>query len=401
MHYAPRRLEKSSPRLVSLFSGCGGFDLGFEKAGFKVLAAFDNDPLAVTTYNLNLREKANLLDLSTLNRIRVDTRPDVVIAGSPCQGFSTLGKRRIDDPRNGLLIHGVRLAISLKPSVIVLENVQGALSGKHRSYWEFAEQSLIKAGYDVCTIKVQATDFGLPQSRRRALLIGSKSSFDSYTAPHYSFTELETCLQNLEGVANHSPKLLNPSSVDYQIAIRIGQNQKLCNVRRSERAIPTWEIPEVFGETTRDERELLHLFQKLRRQIRSRTIGDADPLKIADIALHCRKDPRKLIQKLVHKAYLRKVNSRYDLTNTFNGKYRRLSHNLPSPTVDTRFGQPRYFLHPYEHRGLSVREAARIQGFPDTFKYLGALSGQYRLIGNSVPPIIGEWLARTIREKLL
>ena len=89
-----------------------------------------------------------------------------------------------------------------------------------------------------------------------------------------------------------------------------------------------------------------------------------------------------------------------DLSHTFNGKYRRLSWDHPAPTVDTRFGDPKYYLHPEEQRGLSVREAARIQGFPDDFVFAGSKAAQFRMVGNAVPPPLAKQLAEAIREYL-
>ena len=166
-------------------------------------------------------------------------------------------------------------------------------------------------------------------------------------------------------------------------------------------SVPTWDVPEVFGEVTQREKHILELIRKLRRQIRLRPTGDADPVSSDDIADAVNWNPIPAIGKLEAKGYLKVIDGRYDFTHAFNGKVRRLSFDQPSPAVDTRFGEPRYFLHPAEARGLSVREAARIQGFPDSFVFNGTRSQQYRLVGNAVPPPIGLWLAREIMEKLL
>ena len=96
---------------------------------------------------------------------------------------------------------------------------------------------------------------------------------------------------------------------------------------------------------------------------------------------------------LLRKGYIRRTGDAYDLAGTFNGKFRRLSWNEPSCTVDTRFGAPRYFLHPDKERGFTVREAARIQGFDDQYVFIGEKNAQYRLIGNAVPPPLGNLAA--------
>ena len=119
------------PSFLSLFSGCGGLDLGFEQAGFKRLRAFDIDPAVIAVHNAALTTPGEICDLTLVTNRVVEQRPDVVIAGPPCQGFSTLGKRRVDDPRNSLIVTGARLAVAHQPRVVVLENVSGAMSGEH------------------------------------------------------------------------------------------------------------------------------------------------------------------------------------------------------------------------------------------------------------------------------
>ncbi len=388
---------------ASLFSGCGGFDLGFEQAGFRGLAAFDIDRTAIDTHKANLQTPGNVYDLAATSSLKnmVDT-PSVVIAGPPCQGFSTLGLRRLDDPRNSLVVAGARLAIDLRPKVIVIENVSGVVSGELYSYWQQAESLLKDAGYSVATQKLTSADFGVPQIRRRVVMIAWKGKGKFEPVFHSAETgSLRTALDAIDGLKNHEPKMLMPGTAEYKIACRIGQHQKLCNVRSGERAIPTWEIPEVFGKTTSAEREVLGAIQRLRRQVRRRATGDADPVSVYDVNDRCGLDVKIQINSLCEKGYLRRIGRRYDLAHTFNGKFRRLAWQHPSPAVDTRFGEPRYFLHPEEDRGLSVREAARIQGFPDVFEFFGPRAAQFRMVGNAVPPPLARQIACAIREQLL
>jgi DNA (cytosine-5)-methyltransferase 1 len=212
---------------------------------------------------------------------------------------------------------------------------------------------------------------------------------------------LREALSGLNGAKNHDPVMLNDSTRLGMIARRILPGQKLCNVRGGEKSIHTWEIPEVFGNTTLLERTLLTEILRLRRRHRKRKNGDADPISPALLRLGGRLVTQRMISSLVSKGYLRRTGALLDLTHTFNGKYRRLDIEEPSFTVDTRFGDPRYFLHPQEHRGLTVREAARIQGFPDEFVFSGKARTDFRLIGNAVPPPMGYLLADLIKKHLL
>lgn len=374
--------------------------MGFHDAGFRDVGAFDNDLAAIEVYNENQRGRASLYDLSS-GTLSSSTNPDVVLAGPPCQGFSTLGKRKFADPRNVLFVAAAKIAVSLGPRVIAIENVTGVLSGSLASHFATARETLKDAGYETRVCNVSAKDFGLPQIRRRVILLAARESLDSVELPIASNPRsLGDVLSKCCGT-NHEPIQLKNNSDEMRIARSIGQNQKLCNVRGGERAVPTWEIPEVFGQVSKREVQLLELIRRLRRQIRRRPNGDADPVSVRDIRERVQWSPCAALAKLERKGYLRRIEGRYDFTHAFNGKYRRLSLAHDSPAVDTRFGQPRYFIHPEEHRGLSVREAARIQGFPDSFRFSGTLQEQYRLVGNAVPPPIGYWLAKQIKEKLL
>jgi DNA (cytosine-5)-methyltransferase 1 len=393
---------RRKPTFVSLFCGCGGLDIGFEQSGFRGLFAGDIDDMAVSVHNSNLNTLGHVVDLSTERSTMLrGLKPDVVVAGPPCQGFSTLGKRRIDDPRNSLIVAAARHAVFLKPKVVVLENVSGAISGKHGSYWEAASAVLSENGYVTQTCPVVCSDFGVPQIRRRVLLVAWKGKQKTFPAlQSVERLDLKAALRRPGGEANHEPVELKRQTPDYRIAQKIAPHQKLCNVRGGDRAVPTWTIPEVFGRTNEKERQVLCVIRKLRRQLRLRASGDADPLTLQDIAKQCGRDVSELVQRLLRQGYLRNIGERVDLAHTFNGKYRRLSWDHPAPAVDTRFGDPKYYLHPEEHRGLSVREAARIQGFPDDFVFEGTRAAQFRMVGNAVPPPLARQLAESIREFL-
>ena len=120
-----------NPSFLSLFSGVGGLDLGFIQAGFSPICAYDICPVAVQNYNLNVADHAHVLNLVD-NDVFSSENPDLVLAGSPCQGFSTIGKRDLNDPRNYLISRAAEIAVTLDPQVIILENVPGLLFGKHR-----------------------------------------------------------------------------------------------------------------------------------------------------------------------------------------------------------------------------------------------------------------------------
>ena len=319
----------------------------------------------VAAYNENVAPVASVCDLST-ETVRI--RPDVLLAGSPCQGFSTAGKRDLEDPRNDLLVRAGIIALDLKPRVFVMENVPAAISGKHGTRWEQVERMLKDGGYSVARILADGPSSGVPQLRKRLFLIAwigrnaIRCEPDTVPAP-----TLSAALENVEGLSGHDPIPLPTGSREQLIARRISPGKKLCNVRISPAAIPTWDIPEVFGPVTDSEREVLVALVRLRRRNRRRTFGDADPVLPSVVNDYLQRSCDSDIARLIAAQYLRHVENYVDLTYTFNGKFRRLPTDGISPTVDTHFGDPRLFIHPYFDRGLTPREAARIQGFPDDF----------------------------------
>lgn len=392
-------------KFVSLFCGCGGFDLGFIQAGFECYGAFDIDSVAVEVHQKNLKSPAKLCDLSN-GELSIDSikNIDVLLAGPPCQGFSTIGKRNLDDPRNHLLVKAGQIALTAKPLVFVIENVTGVVSGEHKKYWDSLGQMMRMGGYKTKDLCCNAEKIGLAQTRKRKVLVAWRINKDvNIELPEATeSTTLRSVLEGLnEDAPDHDMKELPFDSRAALIAKRIKPGQKLCNVRGGPAAVHTWDIPEVFGKTTKAERRVLEALLKLRRRLRVRDFGDADPVAARDIVSELGSPVKELLQSLRDKGYVRSVGNKYDLTNTFNGTFRRLQWDKPSPTVHTYFGNPRYFLHPEENRGLTIREAARIQGFPDSFVFLGDEHDQYRLVGNAVPPPMAYCLATIIKDIIL
>jgi DNA (cytosine-5)-methyltransferase 1 len=387
---------------ASLFSGCGGFDLGFLARGFHSLGGYDSDSEAVENFEANMGSRAKRVDLTggipdehSLFGI------DALIAGPPCQGFSTAGKRLVNDKRNHLLKLTGTLALRISPKVLIVENVTGSLAGEHSRYWRALNAMMRLGGYRTHTIRCQAADLGMAQLRRRIFFFAWRTNREiEFTMPTAPWGNLRSALVGVSEQTNHNPHRLLPQSREWLIARRIKPGQKLSNVRGGDNAVATWDIPEVYGAVTEHERTVLEMLRRLRRQERQRDHGDADPVSLIRLEAALGLPFQRLVNTLVAKGYLRRVDGGVDLVGTFNGKFRRLSWDKPSCTVDTRFGSPRYFLHPTYHRGFTVREAARIQGFADSYHFRGSEKGQYRLIGNAVPPPLAA-LAADITKRLL
>jgi len=397
--------RRAKPTFISLFCGCGGLDEGFMTAGFECLGAFDLNASAVETYNANFPNKATVADLSGWSMTPPSAgQPDLILAGPPCQGFSTVGKRNPSDVRNHLLLKPIELALATRARAVLIENVPGALTGAQASYWTTAITTLRKAGYTAETFVVNAGAAGLPQTRKRAILVGIRSGRLPGTRPSSNSGDraaINSVLPVPEGTANHRPSILKPESRAGKIAARIGPGQKLCNVRAGESAVHTWNIPEVFGETSVAEKELLEAILRMRRRKRQRSWGDADPVRYTEIKTLFGRSAELLVSSLIAKHYLRHVGAvAIDLTQTFNGKFRRLTMDDPTNCVLTKFCEASYFLHPLEQRAFTVREAARLQGFSDTFVFVGSERSQAAQVGNAVPPPLARHIAEWLLEVL-
>jgi DNA (cytosine-5)-methyltransferase 1 len=324
-----------------------------------------------------------------------------MLAGPPCQGFSTAGRRDPDDPRNLLLPLVSEFVIKLKPLVLVVENVAGALSGANARHWVRLEHRLRLAAYRTHTVEANALDVGMAQMRRRVFLFAWRTGREvAFHLDSINRARLDHVLFGVESARNHNPKPLQPGTRLHKISQRIGPGQKLSNVRGGPRSVHTWHIPEVFGATTAAECALLETLMCLRRSVRRRDFGDADPVSPTVLSREFGPRSKGLIDTLVKKGYLRRIGRYVDLVHTFNGKCRRFRWDDIACTVDTRFGDPHLFLHPNEHRPFTVREAARLQGFPDQFTFSGLEKDQFRLVGNAVPPAMGNAAAEIARRLL-
>lgn len=394
--------QNENIKYVSLYSGCGGLDLGFEEAGFKQVASFDHDASALATLEKNLGSRVLNKDLSEPEGelISIVAEADILIAGPPCQGFSTAGKNDPKDYRNNHLVNVAEIASLARPKVVVIENVKGLLNPANSYHFEKTIGTLESAGYSVDWAIHDIADYGIAQTRVRVVIVAVLSSKPlKLKLKCKKRLSLEGALKNIGGQNNTEKTALQKGCADFLISEKIGPGQKLSNVRSGPTSVHTWEIPSVFGLVSQNEVSFLETIVKLRRQSRRRDAGDADPVSLELLQEFFGNSTDSLAKSLLRKKYLRRVGAYLDITNTFNGKYRRPHWDGLSPTVDTRFGQHRYFLHPGEHRGFSVREAARIQSFPDSFDFTESESANYRMIGNAVPPKFANAIAICIREQ--
>ena len=384
---------------ASLYCGAGGLDLGFLAIGFRCLAAFDADQVAVATYNRNLGRHATKVDLRTRDSDVVNALNyvDVVLAGPPCQGFSTAGRNDPNDERNAHLQRVAQLAASSAAKVVVIENVKGLLGARYRTQLDSCIGILKESGFSVACRLFDLSEYGVAQTRRRVIILATRGtrpvSLDGIRKRSKRTLRDAICDLHRANDTNGSMRL---TIRDKKIASHIGPGQRLTNVRSGPRSVHTWSIPEVFGGVSERERSVLEAISRLRRRKRKRDFGDADPIRAEQVTQYIGRKSDSTLRALEKRGYVRRVEDQFDLTHTFNGKYKRLEWDKSAPTVDTRFVEPRYFLHPEDCRGFSVAEMAALQDFPKTYVFPDCLTTSARLIGNAVPPRFAQLLATHI-----
>ena len=386
-------------RFTSLYCGAGGLDLGFMAAGYECVAAFDADTVAVATYNRNLGHHATTVDLRTdgANVAKALACADVLLAGPPCQGFSTAGRNDPDDERNLHLQRVAQLAAGSAAKVVVIENVKGLLGARYRTQLECCLETLRDSGFEVTCKLFDLSEYGVAQTRRRVIILGTRG------IEPVNLEGTRKCgKRTLRDTIGHIGEQANGeggvrlTARDLKIASHIAPGQRLTNVRSGLRSVHTWTIPEVFGEVSEEDESVLAAISRLRRRQRVREVGDADPVRAEQVNQYLGKESECVLRSLVDRGYLRRIAGRFDLRHTFNGKYKRLEWDECAPTVDTRFVEPRYFLHPEECRGFSVAEIAALQDFPSTYVFPDCVTASSRLIGNAVPPRFAKALATRI-----
>ena len=398
-------------KIVSLYSGCGGMDLGFIQAGFEVIWAIDNDKSACDTYRFNLGEKIQNKNIHNINFNDIPDM-DILIAGPPCQGFSTVGKMHPDDKRNNLLELIPSIIEIKKPNIIFIENVRGLTAVKGGNTLNDFIANLIRLGYRVEYEIINSCDVGIPQNRQRIIIFANKiglvNFFDTFIK-NYKLDKktLHGVIGDIENIGTLSNHYYSKKFSEEYVSImkKISEGQKLCNTRLGKSSIHTWDIPEVYGETTDREKYILLLIAKNRRLKRFRkkeSWQDASPLSLNEIReIAGGKVSTEEIRKLVEKNYLvEKFEGLFDIKNTFNGKFRRPRYDKPSEAILTNYSSPRNYIHPKKNRPFTVRECARIQSFPDNFLFKGTINDQYRMIGNAVPPVLARFLALHLKEML-
>lgn len=390
--------------VLDIFSGAGGFSIGFEQAGFHSVAAVEFDKHAAHTYAQNhphahvFNEDICKLDIREVENIV--GRPDVVIGGFPCQGFSVAGKRDPLDPRNRLPLEAIRYVRHFQPKLFVMENVKGLLSMEKGETLKFFVEEFERAGYRVRYQLLKAVEYRVPQLRERLIIVGIRNDLSgTYEFPlavkpemtlYEAIHDIETP-GSYEETGQHNHEFY--TEVDKYLHESLGEGKFLCDVRHGEEHVHSWEIG-LKGECSQREELILNAISENRRR---KEFGpkDGNPLSEETICrLSGLEDIRDELTHLIEMEYLEECGDKYDIHDRkVSSGLRRFSRFKPLNTITTMSGVKSPYAHYSHARNFTVRELARVQTFPDDFVFHGPILAQYRQVGNAVPPAMAKAVA--------
>jgi len=378
------------PIAVDLFAGAGGMSLGFEQAGFDVLAAVEIDPIHCATHEYNFpfwrilcRSITEISGEEIRNLSAIGDREiDVVFGGPPCQGFSLMGKRSLDDPRNSLIFHFLRLILELKPKFFVMENVRGITLGKHRQFLreiinEFRNNNYeIEENYQV----LNAAYYGVPQTRERLFLLGCRKEFQLPQYPHYVTKPAYTKIKN-----SNLSKLPNTPTVWDAL-------QDLPNIDNYSELKSKDSVMAEYGKPSEYARQL-RCFSSLK--------NDYSYLRKSNFKLLTSSLKTQHTPKTIKRFFETSPGKTEPISRFYKLSPDGLCNTLRAGTASDRggFTSPRP-IHPFFPRCITVREAARLHSYPDWFRFHRTKWHGFRQIGNSVPPLLAKAIAAEIIKTL-
>jgi DNA (cytosine-5)-methyltransferase 1 len=343
--------NKTSLSFIDLFSGCGGMSHGLEMAGHRCLLGVDFNKEAIQTFAANHHEAAVYLgDIKQLKEKKLiellkGQKVDMVVGGPPCQGFSTVGRGEVEDDRNQLFKQFVRIVKVTQPKVIIFENVTGLVAKKNQAILKQIFKYFESLGYNMDARVLSAEEFGVPEKRRRTIIMGVKDG------------------ECLFPVATHGTRA-SKKTLTVKEALR--------NLKSKDGRIYNHDIllAEVKKKEDRERLKLIPPGRGIRYQ--------EDEKEFLPKKLWFGVDWKKLRENRFRQTRLQ-----------------RLPLNEPSPTILT--ARTSYY-HPVEPRYLTPREAAACQSFPNDFIFHGSQTAVFRQIGNAVPPLLARALGETIKE---
>ncbi|WP_323707120.1 DNA cytosine methyltransferase [Mammaliicoccus vitulinus] len=378
--------KENKPGLIDLFSGAGGLSLGLSQAGFKIIFANDIDKSALRTYSFNHPEvDGRNITLGGIEKLTskihnyVNEPIDLIVGGPPCQGFSNANRQRlIDDPRNELYKYYVDIVHKLNPKYFIMENVRGMAKVSDQVITDLNSNNI---KYDIDYRILNAKDLGIPQNRERLIFIGVREDisrkeslyvndiFERISNKNYDSVTLIEAISDLKNL--EASRIKNSTKGDELSGYIIAENHSLDRSKYVDKINENNENTFIYNHKARfnNDRDI---------EIFSRMLpGDkSDSPRIADIM------PYKSRNHIFKDKYYKLLPNKYCKTITSHMKF---DCNM--------------YIHPFQSRGLTPREAARVQSYPDNYFFLGAYTKTYQQIGNSVPPKMGKIIGENILVK--
>lgn len=350
-------------KVLDLFCGCGGISEGYCLAGFKIIGGIDFNEHATMTFAHNFKEaKVHNIDISQFSDEQIISEycdVDVIVGGPPCQGFSSANryKKEQDDPRNKLFFEFIRFVKIIHPKVIMIENVRGLLTRDNGYAIDRIQEILGKEGYNISYQVLDASDYGIPQNRKRAIIVGIKRAFkdlifDFGSIKKQKKTTVEDAIGELydfEKAPDGAKTLAKEADTQLRKYLRAEDNKVL-------------------------DHNIVYPAEKVQERIKHVPQGG----NWQDVPSHLWPRNRQ---------------------NRHSSAYRRLNPATQSCTIDTGNAHSNYF-HPLFNRIPTIRESARLQSFPDSFEFVGPRGSKYRQVGNAVPPLLSKAIASAIKKIL-
>jgi DNA (cytosine-5)-methyltransferase 1 len=341
-------------KVLDLFSGCGGLSLGLEQAGFEILLGIDSWQDALDTFKENhpnskiYCQDLSKIDFNFIENEYLQADVDVIVGGPPCQGFSISGKRDPNDPRNKLYTSFVKSVEHFKPKAFLMENVPNLASMQNGSIKDTIVSEFEELGYNVQYDRLLASDYGVPQNRKRFIMVGlldgQEYLFPEKTHINNKITTGEAISDLPEHSVTCGTKYQSEPLSDYQYQFRKGSKGILNH----------------------------------------------------EITNHTEKT-KSIISLVPDGGNYKNLPEKYKNTRNVNIAWTRYNSSKPSLTIDTGH---RHHFHYEFNRVPTVRESARLQSFPDDFKFMGSKTSQYKQVGNAVPPLMSKHLGQALLKKL-
>jgi len=363
--------------VIDLFAGAGGLSLGLEQAGFDVVLANEFNLDACDTYKTN-HPKTKLVSADIrgfdfaleLKKINFYGKINLIAGGPPCQGFSTIGKKNEDDVRNQLFSEYIKVVEAISPDFVLFENVSGFKTMYKGKMFSLLINEFRRLGYSMVDKVLNAVNFGLPQSRKRVIIIGYKQGL-SFSMPVGMYAAEQ---QSDQVDSDYRTALLDPKTLRDAIS-----------------DLPDLESGEASSE-----------YRTLPQNSYQRSLRGNEAVLTEHFAPRHGKFLLNVLRNVPYGGSIINVPVELRPKGYFSNTYGRLKWEEPTSTMTSNFGTPssNRCVHPTSNRGLTTREGARLQSFPDSYVFSGKKGAKNLQIGNAVPPILGYEIGRQIIKSL-